>query len=295
MRQLLLLLCLTLMSPLAQAWNAAGHRLSALIAWQELSPDTQQWISSALARHPDYPSWQEKARSNAPLDVFAEAAIWPDTIRNDARFYDERRDPPTPALPGLSDTARHKTWHYVDLADDGQVRQGGVDRQIERLSQLLRSTAKSAQITYALPWLLHLVGDIHQPLHVGRHGDAGGNEVQIENPFNQRQPFSSLHRFWDDLPGPPGLRGKKLASVASWLRENYPAPVQGNVALWRSESYRLHAEVYPATAGSLLPIVTEDFQHRAREIANQRIVDAGYRLGGLLEEIYARRVSRETP
>ena len=295
MRQLLLLLCLTLITPLAQAWNAAGHRLTAVIAWQQLAPDTQQWISRALARHPDHARWVERARSNAPRDVFAEAATWPDDIRDDPRFYDERRDPPTPALPGLSDTARHKNWHYVDLAENGQPRKGELDRQIERLSQLLRSTAKPAQISYALPWLLHLVGDIHQPLHVGRQGDAGGNDFAIENPFNKRRPFSNLHSYWDDLPGPPWLRGERLMKSANWLRDNFPAPVQGSVALWRGESHALHAEAYPETVGSLLPIVTESFQQRARDIANQRVVAAGYRLGGLLEEIYAHRVSRETP
>ena len=63
----------------------------------------------------------------------------------------------------------------------------------------------------ALPWLLHLVADIHQPLHVGLDGDEGGNKVEIENPFNKRLPFTNVHTYWDDLPGPPWLRGKRLA------------------------------------------------------------------------------------
>jgi hypothetical protein len=101
------------------------------------------------------------------------------------------------------------------------VREGELDQQIERLSQLLRSTRKNEQITYALPWLLHLVADIHQPLHVGREGDAGGNEVEIENPFNKRLPFSSLHTYWDDLPGPPWLRGKRLEKNTNRLLDAF--------------------------------------------------------------------------
>ena len=126
----------------------------------------------------------------------------------------------------------------------------------------------------ALPWLLHLVGDIHQPLHVGRHGDEGGNAVEIENPFNKRLPFSSLHLYWDDLPGPPWLRGKRLEDNARRLLERYPAPEQGNVARWREESHRLLDSAYPTEPGSLLPIVSEAFHRASRDTANRRIVDA---------------------
>ena len=295
MRQILLALLFFAVAAPASAWNAAGHRLTAVIAWQQLSPPSQAAIAEALSRHPDYERWIEKSRSTKDADIFAEASTWPDDIRNDPRFYDEDRDPATPALPGLRDTARHKRWHYVDLDAAGQVKSGELDGQIERLSRLLRSTGKKAEISNALPWLIHLVGDIHQPLHVGRHGDEGGNEVEIENPFNKRLPFSSLHVYWDDLPGPPWLRGKRLQENAVRLLENHTAPRQGNVGLWRDESHRLLAEAYPDTSGSLLPIVTEDFRQRSREIADRRIVEAGYRLGGLLETIFGQRVSRETP
>ncbi|MBS1130080.1 MAG: hypothetical protein H6R16_1082 [Proteobacteria bacterium] len=284
----------------AYAWNAAGHRLVAVIAWQQLSPATRDAISAALAHHPDHERWVEKARSREGIAVFAEASTWPDDIRNDPRLYDEDREPATPAVPGLPETARHKRWHYVDLDVTGKVRDGELDRQIERLSQLLQAkgsssgTRKSEQIAYALPWLLHLVADIHQPLHVGQHGDEGGNKVEIENPFNKRLPFSSLHLYWDDLPGPPWLRGNRLEKNAARLLDSYPKPVQGNVALWRDESHQLLAAAYPKASGSLLPIISEDFQDNARQIANRRIVEAGYRLGHLLESIFRERVSRET-
>ena len=279
----------------ASAWNAAGHRLTAVIAWQQLSPTAQMAIIEALSRHPDYERWVEKSRSTKGIAIFSEASTWPDDIRNDPRFYNEDREPATPALPGLADTARHKHWHYADLNASGKTESGELDRQIERLSRVLRSTGKKAEISNALPWLLHLVADIHQPLHVGRHGDEGGNQIEIENPFNKRLPFSSLHVYWDDLPGPPWLRGKRLENNAARLLENHAAPAQGNVTLWRDESHRLLAEAYPDANGSLLPIITEDFHRRSREIAERRIVEAGYRLGNLLEDIYGHRVPRETP
>lgn len=295
MQQFIFTLIFFVFSAPAMAWNAAGHRLTAFIAWQQLSPNTREVIRQTLVRHPDYEHWVDRAHTDSDVAIFAEASTWPDDIRNDPRFYDEDKEAPTPNQPGLPDTARHKRWHYVDLNNRGKVEAGELDQQIERLSHLLRSTGKKAEISNALPWLEHLVADIHQPLHVGRHGDEGGNKIEIENPFNKRLPVSNLHTYWDDLPGPPWLRGKRLEKIADQLMANYPAPVQGNVTLWRDESHRLLDQAYPSNNGSQLPTITEPFQQRARDIANRRIVDAGYRLGRLLENIFSERVSRETP
>lgn len=294
MRRFLIILYLSCAAHPAQAWSAAGHRLSALIAWQQLSPTSRQQIGELLARHPDHEHWLEKSRADSAHLVFAEAASWPDSIRSDPRYYDETREPPTPPIPGLVDQARHKHWHYVDFDQQGKRQGGEIDRQIERLSQLLRSSHDSEQLSWALPWLLHLVGDIHQPLHVGRADDNGGTNTEIENPA-RRQPFSSLHQYWDDLPGPSSLRGKRLENRAGELLARYPAPRQGSVPGWRDESHRLLSAAYPPSSGSLLPLVSEEFAQQAKSLAEQRIVAAGYRLGRLLENIFAKRVSRETP
>lgn len=293
MRRLFLALFCLALAPFAHAWNAGGHRLVASIAWTQLSPDSQIFISEALAAHPDHERWTEKAKTNDPLAIFAEASTWPDDIRHDPRFYDEKHEDPTPPLPGLGDTAQHRRWHYVDLDRNGKVAAGEVDHRIEQLEQLLRSTRKNEEICYSLPWLAHLVGDIHQPLHAGHHDDQGGKAIEIENPFNKRLPFSSLHVYWDDLPG-PSLRGKRLAKRAGQLIESYPPPTQGKVRLWRDESHRLLGKAYPENNGSLLPLVSEIFHAEARDIANRRIVDAGYRLGRMLETAIKARVSRET-
>lgn len=294
MHRLIFALCFAFTPLLAHAWNAAGHRLTALIAWQQLSPASQKWVAAALAGHPDHPRWMEKAHSGEAADIFAEASTWPDDIRRDPRFYTEGREPATAPLPGLGDTARHQRWHYVDLDHNGKSEAGEIDRQIDRLSRVLRSSADREQLSYALPWLLHLVADIHQPLHVGRHDDEGGNTVEIENPFNKRLPFAKLHTYWDDLPGPPWLRGKRLAQNAARLIAAFPPAEQGNVRAWRDESHRLLALAYPEPAGSLLPTISAEFNQQAHDIANRRIVEAGYRLGRLLDAIVSHRVSRGT-
>ena len=290
----LALLLLLLAPALAHAWNAAGHRLTALIAWQQLSPAGRDAVAALLAAHPDHPRWTTRARSVEPAALLAEAATWPDDIRSDPRFYDEGSEPPTPPLPGLPDTRRHRRWHYVDLGPDGMPVAGELDRRIGELARTLGASGSQAEHAWALPWLVHLVGDIHQPLHVGHARDGGGNAVEIEDPFNPRLPFTSLHAWWDDLPGPPWLRGHRLEQRADRLLAQHPPPVPGTIETWRSESHRLLTVAYPQAQGSLLPIADADFRRRSRDIADRRIVDAGFRLGWLLEATLVTRVPRET-
>ena len=128
MKQLLLALSFCLLAPLAHAWNAAGHRLTAMIPWQQMSPTSREQISAILAHHPDYARWLEKAKTPDGAAIFCEAATWPDDIRNDPRYQDEMSD------SGQRDSSRHKDWHYVDLAPDGSVSSGQLERQIELLS-----------------------------------------------------------------------------------------------------------------------------------------------------------------
>jgi hypothetical protein len=279
----------------AAAWNAAGHRLAAWIAWQQLDEAARRKAANILAAHPDHARWTARGRAGDPLAIFVEASTWPDDIRSDPRFENDRSMPVGPPPPGFPDRKRHADWHYVDLDDRGRVRAGEIDRRIASLAEEIRQAATPGAAAYALPWLLHLVADIHQPLHVGRFGDDGGNAVTIENPFNPRQPFPTLHAYWDDLPGPPWLRGRRLEAAASDLLASFPPPERGDVALWRAESHALLAAAYPREEGSLLPIVGEDFHRRSRETARRRIAEAGHRLGWLLADLFAAGVPRETP
>lgn len=296
MKRYLTAVALGLFASSALAWNAAGHRLVAAVAWRQMSPAAQQAATAVLSQHPDYPKWTAKASEAPEYTAFLEASTWADDIRKDPRFYDERLDPPTPPIAGLADTARHKAWHYVDLEPDGSVRDGEIDRRLGNLVLSLRAPGTpAAEKAAALPWLIHLMADIHQPLHVGSRDDEGGNRFEIENPFNARLPFTNLHTWWDDLPGPPWLRGARLETAADALLAAHPVPPrQGKVALWRDESWKISRDLaYPGTAGSLLPTVTADFRAQSRAIAEQRLAAAGYRLGHLLDDIFG-RVSRET-
>lgn len=278
------------------AWNGAGHRLVAAIAWRQMSPASRYHSAQLLARHPHWAQWTAKARpADRDYQAFLEASTWADDIRRDPRYYDESNETPTPPLPGLSDTARHTHWHYADFTASGERRDGELDQQIERLTRLLLDPRQpEAAKVHALPWLIHLIGDIHQPLHVGSRDDEGGNQVEIEDPFTPRYPFTNLHRWWDDLPGPPWLRGQRLEAASDALVSAFPAPRQGDAKLWREESRALSRDsVYPPTAGSLLPTIDAGFRQNARETANRRLAEAGYRLGHLLNRLL-NGVPRET-
>lgn len=292
-RILIAILALAATSP-AWAWNAAGHRLVAAVAWRQMSPAARQQVVALLENHPDYPKWIAKAKEGLGYTAFLQASTWPDDIRKDPRFYDDDRETPAPPFVGMPDTARHKSWHYVDAV--GNERRGELDGQLERLLRRLRSrTVPAEERTYALPWVIHLVADIHQPLHVGSRDDEGGNRFEIENPLNPRLPFTNLHTWWDDLPGPPWLRGERLEKAADALLAAYPEPPrQGGVSQWEKESRELSRDAaYPVATGSLLPTVTKEFQAESRVIADRRLAEAGYRLGQALESIFG-RVSRET-
>lgn len=285
-----LLILLAALAPPALAWNAAGHRIVARIAWLELTPAARTGVSELLARHPDAERWIQRAKTNASANLFVEAATWPDDIRSDERFHDDDDAAPAKPTPTFPDASRHRRWHYLDLPLTGgaNTSDGELDTQLPRLIQQLAHHPQVAERAYALPWVIHLVGDIHQPLHVASRGDEGGNAHEMEDPFNARLPFTNLHRWWDDRPGPPWLRDERLERAAQRYLQNFPQrPAPGGMAVWLKESRTLAREfAYPSEVGSLLPIVTERFKNQAETVTGQQLVKAGKRLAEILEQIF---------
>ena len=131
-------------------------------------------------------------------------------------------------------------------------------------------------------------------MHAGHAEDLGGNRFAIENLLTPRQPFTNLHAYWDGLPGRSSLRGDRLQAQVQRLLAAYPAPPRGNVGSWYEESRQALHLVYPAQNGTLLPVIDVEFQRHARDLAERRLVAAGYRLGWALEEICGMPVSRGT-
>jgi hypothetical protein len=283
----------------ALAWNAAGHRLIAAIAWNGMSSEAREEAGALLRRHPDYPRWLKKAGKKSAdrgdrddRGVFVEASTWPDDIRGDKRFYSAGKGPPTPVQPGFADMERWSDWHYVNIplsgAFGGKPFSGRLDRQLPELARTLAQSRSPRAHAYALPWLIHLAGDAHQPLHASARVDAAGKRDRSEhtrklrNPFNPRKPLATPHVFWDDLPG-ARLRGERLEAAARALAALY-AQVDRSTASrrWIEESWQLARDhAYPPAGGNAAEI-TAAFYRDSQEITGRRIAQAGFRLAGVL-------------
>jgi hypothetical protein len=185
------LLCL---APSACAWGCKGHQTVALIAEKHLTPEARQLVEKLLGENPIDPQLKRWC-GNATTDLMVDAATWPDDVRN------ERRNGP---------------WHYIDIPrgkHKGSLEEycggeGCVTRTIEEQRAILKDkSADSLKRAEAIRYLVHFVGDMHQPLHVLNNGDNGGNCVAVKylhheplpNPQHpEREDYSpNLHQIWD--------------------------------------------------------------------------------------------------
>ena len=282
----------------AHAWNATGHRLVAHIAWANLTPSTQKACAKLLTFHPDYLRWAEQAEygRDVGLTAFVEASIWADEIRRDHRFR-RGEDAAGDSLDGFPDMERHSQWHYAD-AQDG----AGEENLYAALPKLYRmlsdAHARPASQAFALVWLLHLVGDAHQPLHNGFRDDRGGNEVPVMVFDGNGNRSTNLHAFWDDLPGKSSLRGTALIHLAEALSvsamsaasEKISSSAGLNFTRWQAENLQLSQKVSypnhfegPSGGQTAQTVLTTAFVQRAKTVANRQLVVAGKRLALLLE------------
>jgi len=325
-------------SPGAFAWDDTGHEVIAQIAQDTLTawskapgPDgsaANQALSTMWAiirRDP------RAADAKHPRGRLFLCATWPDHIR--------LKDAPPNAKDAGSGTHIHASWHFVDIPydpppvasldtlinlpgktpDEADERSANVVTAIPFYERMLKdATTPLARRADALSWLIHLVGDVHQPLHcvtvspgdtittpggyhytpppvdaaTGQGGDRGGNGLPIIGFRTSRQdpntPLpTTLHAFWDeqlDLSGPPPQG--KITDLAHEIEEMHPlAATDGSHDLtpanWAKESYGYRQQAYDTPQGQQ---PSADFLNRSRAIADLRIALAGYRLAGVVVE-----------
>ena len=261
--QLALLILLLLPSSL-YAWGREGHEIVAIIAAQRLEAEVH-----------------EKAGVLLEGTAFRDAAVWADQLRN-------RQSAP---------------WHYVNIpiTDTGYdaatvcPQDQCVIAQIERF----RRTLANEEISFkkrqkALKYLIHFVGDLHQPLHAGDNHDRGGNEVKVEflghtiNPFNHK-PWN-LHAVWDSaiIEWQDGNADHYADRLTTWLRTQPPDLFQaGSVLDWAMESHQIAKDqVYAFPENHKLD---EHYVQASAPIVDQQLVKAGVRLAKLLNDALARK------
>jgi len=186
------------------AWDDEGHMMVAAIAYDHLNPDVRSRVDHLLTLNPYYNTWismlpQKVSESQRNKMVFMLAATWPDAIKRDNAYQNDGADngdrpsgPEASQNIGYSDHLRHKYWHFVDqlFSQDGtaleEASTPNAQTQIVEFRRVLGSHSPDPLKSYDLSWLLHLVGDVHQPLHCASrfsqaepHADAGGNRVKL--------------------------------------------------------------------------------------------------------------------
>jgi hypothetical protein len=296
-------------APSALAWNATGHMMVAKQAWDEMTPETRAKATTILRQLPHY----EVLLSHMPKDytdpdafAFMEASTWPDNIRSNNH---------------PSHAEHHGVWHYVDYpmnpehveADPAPVEHWDGTSDPANLLQALEKNEKELadpntpgdRRAIALCWVLHLVGDIHQPLHAtslfGKKfptGDKGGNSFLVKGP----QGNTGLHSLWDNMMGisrNPFVVEKLLAELKKDPKVSREA-MKDRVAVrepagWAKESYELAAAtVYDNAqlAGTTKELLTKDseapplpvgYMEKGHEVAGQRIMLGGHRLADVME------------
>lgn len=253
MRRLTLTLLATLFVFHALPWGKTGHRVVGLIAERHLTASAKANIEKVL-KH----------------ETLAEVSNYMDFIRSD-KAYDHMAP-----------------WHYATIPDGmtyeeaGTPKEGDIIQAINRLVDEL----KTKQFTdkdeaFALKLLVHLVGDIHQPLHVGTGKDKGGNAVRVEYFWES----SNLHRVWDS--GIIDSQELSYTEYVEWIdhapQEKMDQWQQDPVLEWAYESMAYRQQVYELPESKK---INYEYDYKNLDLVNLRLLQAGIRLAGLLNEIY---------
>ena len=317
---LLFLLVFVLAAP-AYAWNDFGHMTVAYLAYQKLTPVTRTRANALIKLNPYYDKWSAAVPAGLDKDlvIFMFAALWADQIKGDRAFTSDGtaggnrpEGSPDPARnTGYDDKLMHKYRHFIDLpfSIDGtstasfQIPSPNAQDSIALFRAVLASADLDPKKSYDLVWVLHLVGDIHQPLHATTRlssalpqGDDGGNKVKLHCTACP----SNLHAFWDDALGvttklatPPEEKGLPdeasiRAIIAFAKKVRRPAAAAGaksSEAVWVQESFTLAQQnVYPGLAdnGDGTFTLTAAYKKSALALAKKRVALAGVRLANVI-------------
>ena len=206
---------------------------------------------------------------------------------------------------------RRASWHYDDVplcaaAEYSKYCRGGrcASAQLARQIEILgNERSRPGQRNEALKWVVHLVGDLHQPLHAANRGDRGGNRVQVSF-FGERDnpPYGTLnlHAVWDVSMVRRLIadRGGERAVVSAPITEgNRNAWEKGSISDWTAESHRIARDaVYPllpvaaSCSRKIVEVVAIDqaYYARAAPLIEVQIRRAGVRLARVLNETLAR-------
>jgi len=289
----------SLLLPLpARAWWDLGHMTVAAVAYEKLEPAARSRAAALLRLNPEFEQWvRGLPPEKQDRAAFVHAATWADDIkrRNDYERGSVAADgADATANVGYSDHKIHDYWHFVDLpfsvgAPGRDPEAPNALTQIEAFRRTLASAASDDVKSYDLVWLLHLVGDVHQPLHATSRfsralpkGDQGGNKETICLAFTCG---TKLHAYWDGLLGDRGGPSDAEALASALPEPDAKAVAIDDQSEWANESERLAEKfVYTSAIGDGAgPFsLTEAYQADAKRVAERQVALAGARLARLI-------------
>jgi hypothetical protein len=298
----------------ARAWGCEGHQVIALLAEKHLSPNALAMAKKILADSPIDPTLDRYCKEGR-IDSLADASTWPD----DFRVMHPETAP----------------WHYVDIPLGTTSRdvekfcdpkEGCVTRAIrDELAVLRSANSNPKDRADALRFLIHFVGDLHQPLHAATNNDEGGNCVpvtffdampRLRNP--QTESYApNLHGVWDTNILERTTTGKSVDQVATDLDASFRGKMarwqkgSPNIDAWVWESYKLASKKVYGALPAHIPVeipqpvksCAEDnhvsarnlklnehleapYQDMAAPIVHQQVAKAGARLAMLLNQLW---------
>jgi hypothetical protein len=296
-----LAICITLLlfTP-TLAWWENGHMLVAQIAKLDL-----------LENHPEiYPYAEEIALMLGPFtfslsDTFIEAAVWPDDVKNigwnfwDAwHFIDRPYDPEGEFMPNPTMTTATDSPFAINQSLTVLMNNTGLVNATMEKSMMMRM-------------LMHVVGDMHQPLHNAEYfsaafptGDLGGNLINITLADGEA---TELHFFWDSIAEEMGTYNRPLNATSVQFFEEYGKGlmtefprsafvVELNISSPANWSYAIYQQAVDY-AYDLLPadhVITEEYQSVAYNVCRNNLALAGYRLSDMIVLALAGQVPNTT-
>jgi hypothetical protein len=300
----------------AWPWGCEGHETIALIAGPQLTPHARKMVDELLQPSPIDPRLERSCRITG--NVLADASTWADDVRHD----------PTSRL------ARTGVWHFIDIPRAATA--GDVDRFCPRaagcivtaidaqLATLRKPHSDRQHAAEALMLLIHLIGDLHQPLHCSTNNDAGGNCVPVtyfgiapqlsaDHPEEgMYQP--NLHSVWDTSIIRRILKHRSAGWFADVLQRRFAAQIETwqrmpvDLRAWAWESHRIAEQTAYGQLPVAIPIASprrgvrcdevsrkmlalherlgQRYQDAATPVIEEQLAKAGVRLAMVLNHLW---------